>query len=118
MNRRKELQQQAKEIKIEAGIYQVRNKVNGKVFIESSMNLKTINGQEFMLDMGSHRNRKLQEEWKAFGKEAFVIEVLEVMKIKEGAGAFYDPKDDLKKLHAEWLERIQPFGENGYHEAP
>lgn len=115
MNRRKELQQQAKEIKTEAGIYQVRNTVNGKVYVDSTMNLRTINGQQFMLDMGSHRNRKLQAEWSAFGKEAFVIEVLEVMKIKEDAGAYYDPRDDLKKLLESWMNRLQPYGEQGYH---
>ncbi|MCZ4150164.1 transcriptional regulator, partial [Escherichia coli] len=64
MNRRKELQEQAKEVKIEAGIYCIRNERNGKVFVDSTPNLKTINGQKFMLQMGTHLNRQLQAEWK------------------------------------------------------
>ncbi|OXM84803.1 GIY-YIG nuclease family protein [Paenibacillus rigui] len=117
MDRRKELQQQAKEIKTEAGVYQIKNQVNGKVYVESTMNLRTINGREMALDMGSHRNRRLQADWTAFGKENFTIEPLEVLKIKENAGAYYDPKDDLKKLYEQWMERLQPYGERGYHDA-
>ena len=80
MNRRKELQEQAKEIKTEAGIYQIRNERNGKVYLDSTLNLKTINGQKFMLQMGSHLNKQLQAEWNEYGDDAFTIEVLEVLK--------------------------------------
>lgn len=60
MDRRAELKQLAKETKTEAGVYQIRNNRSGKVWIHSSRNVKTINGQRFMLDMGSHHNKQLQ----------------------------------------------------------
>jgi hypothetical protein len=30
----------------------------------------------------------------------------------------YDPRDDLRALEALWLDRLQPYGERGYHTAP
>lgn len=113
MNRKDELKQQAKEIKIQAGVFQIKNTVNQKVFIESTRNLKTINGQQFSLEMGSHVNKELQKEWNEFGKEAFSIDVLEVLKKKEGE--YYDEKDALAKLKDKWMEKLQPYGDKGYH---
>jgi hypothetical protein len=55
----------------------------------------------------------LQQEWREFGAEAFVFEVLEVLEKKEDG--YFDIKDALKKLEAEWVERLQPFGERGYN---
>lgn len=111
--RRKELIQQYKEIKIEAGVYQIKNTKNGKVFVASTVNLKTMNGKRMMLDGGGHKNKKLQEEWKKFGKEAFVLEVLEVLKEKEDG--YFDRAGELKKLEQKWLENLQPYGEKGYN---
>ncbi|MBB6024439.1 hypothetical protein HNR77_005549 [Paenibacillus sp. JGP012] len=116
MNRRKELQEQAKEVKTEAGVYQIRNERNGKVYIDSTLNLKTVNGQRFMLQMGSHLNRRLQAEWNEYGESAFVIEVLEVL--KKDDNPFADPKDALAKCLNSWLEKLEPYGERGYHGDP
>lgn len=116
MDRRAELKQLAKETKTEAGVYQIRNNRSGKVWIHSSRNVKTINGQRFMLDMGSHHNKQLQKEWSESGGDAFTIDVLEVLKKEEAP--YFDEQDALKKLEAKWLDRLQPFGERGYNTAP
>lgn len=113
MNRRKELQEQAKEVKIEAGVYCIRNERNGKVFVDSTPNLKTINGQKFMLQMGTHLNRQLQAEWKEYGEQAFTIEVLEVLKKEDNP--YFDAKDALAKLLKHWMEQLEPYGDKGYH---
>ncbi|WP_366347079.1 DUF2087 domain-containing protein [Paenibacillus amylolyticus] len=113
MDRRKELQEQAKEVKTEAGVYQIRNERNGKVYIDSTLNLKTINGQRFMLQMGSHLNRRLQAEWNEYGENAFVIEVLETL--KQDDNPYYDPKDALAKCLNRWFEQLEPYGDQGYH---
>ncbi|MDF2962579.1 MAG: hypothetical protein K0S39_4314 [Paenibacillus sp.] len=113
MNRRKELVQQYKEIKTEAGIFQIRNTVNQKVFIGSTVNLKSLNGKTLELKLGSHLNRQLQAEWNQFGEDAFVIEVLEVLARKEEG--YFDAKDALKKLEEKWLNKVQPYGERGYN---
>ncbi|GAA0373769.1 GIY-YIG nuclease family protein [Bacillus horti] len=114
MDRKKELKQQFKETKIEAGIYQIKNRQNGKVFIGSTPNLKTLNGVKFMLEMGSHKNKELQLEWKEFGQEAFTVDVLETLK-KDKDKLYFNEKEELEKLEEKWLEELQPFGERGYH---
>ncbi|MEW9698680.1 GIY-YIG nuclease family protein [Paenibacillus sp. SI8] len=113
MNRRQELQQLYKEIKTEAGIYQIRNTKNDKVWVDSTKNLKSMNGKQISLEMGTHLNKELQQDWKDFGKEAFVFELLEVLKVKETG--YFDAADALKKLEAKWLEKLQPYGERGYN---
>ena len=113
MNRRKELIQQYKEMKTEAGVYQIKNTKNQKVLVVSTPNLKTMNGKPMMLCMGGHKNEKLQEEWNKFGEKAFVFEVLEVLKEKEEG--YFDKTGELKKLEKKWLEKLQPYGERGYN---
>lgn len=95
MDRKKELKQVYKETAIEAGIYQIKNTVNGKVFVASTRNLKTLNGKVFELEVGSNTNRHLQDEWKQFGKAAFTVDVLEVLKKKDDP--LFNEKKELEK---------------------
>jgi hypothetical protein len=113
MDRKKEIKRLYKETEPEAGVYQIKNTINQKILIASSLNLKTINGKEFQLKSGTHKNRELQKEWNEFGKEAFVFEVLEILKPKKDG--YFDAKDELEKLEEKWLEKLQPFGERGYN---
>ncbi|MGG1661922.1 DUF2087 domain-containing protein [Brevibacillus sp. NRS-1366] len=114
MNRKQELKQLYKEVKIEAGVYQIKNTKNGKIFIDSTPNLKTINGKKFSLQHGSHTNRSLQKEWNEFGAEAFEFEVLEVLQKKDEP--YFDTADALEKLENKWLEELAPYGERGYNQ--
>ena len=77
------------------------------------MNLKTLNGKQFQLKMGSHVNKELQEDWNQHGEEQFVFEVLEIL--KENQNEYVDTKDELKKLEQKWLDQLKPFGEHGYN---
>ncbi len=113
MDRKQELKQLYKETKIRAGVYQIKNIKNQKVFIGSSLNLKTINRKQFELETGTHKNTILQRDWQEFGKEAFIFEVLEVLEKKEDG--YFDTQDALEKLEQKWLDKLQPFGERGYN---
>ena len=113
MDRKKELKQLYKEIEIEAGIYQIKNAKNEKIFIGSTRNLKTLNGVKFMLENGGHSNKMLQDEWKHFGKDAFIFDVLKILKKKEDQ--YFNEKKELEKLEEEWLNKLQPYGERGYN---
>ncbi|WP_327953811.1 DUF2087 domain-containing protein [Brevibacillus agri] len=113
-NRKQALKQMYKEVKSEAGVYQIRNKVNGKILVASSANLKTINGKKFMLQHGSHPNRELQKEWNELGADAFEFEVLEVLKQQDDPNV--DVKDALEKLEEKWVEKLAPYNERGYHQ--
>ncbi|WNS76157.1 GIY-YIG nuclease family protein [Bacillus sp. DTU_2020_1000418_1_SI_GHA_SEK_038] len=113
MDRKKELKQQYKEIPIEAGVYQIKNMKNQKVFVSSTRNFKTLNGEKFMLESGTHTNKALQEDWNHFGKEAFTIETLEVFKKKDDP--YFNEKEALAELEKKWLENLQPYEEQGYN---
>ncbi|XRG77881.1 GIY-YIG nuclease family protein [Rossellomorea sp. GAMAL-10_SWC] len=113
MSRKKELKMQYKETKVQAGIYQIKNVKNQKIFIVSTKNLKTINGKKFELEAGSCTNKTLQQEWNEYGKESFVFEELEILKEEDISPLGI--KGDLKRLEEKWLEKLQPYGERGYH---
>jgi hypothetical protein len=113
MDRKKELKQEYREVKIEGGIYVITNKKNGKKFVASTRNFKTLNGTKFTLETGTHTNRILQEEWEKFGKDAFEIEQVEILKNSENQ--YVDEKKELEKLLGKWMGKLQPYGENGYH---
>jgi hypothetical protein len=112
-DRRKELIRLYKEMKPEAGVYQIKNTKNQKVFVASTANLKTMNGKRMMLEGKVHKNKKLQEEWNKFGGEVFILEVLEILKEKQDV--YFDKAGELKKLEDKWLEKLQPYGECGYN---
>jgi len=114
MDRKKELKQQFKETPIEAGIYQIKNEKNNKVFIGSTRNLKSLNGKKFMLETnGFTPNKQLQNDWNQYGKEAFSFTILEKLKKKDDP--YFNEKEALAQLEEKWLEEVQPFGKNGYH---
>lgn len=116
MTDRKELKQAYKEMKTEAGVYQIKNTINQKVLVVATPNLKTIQGKRFQLQVGSHKNAQLQAEWTQFGEDAIVFEVLDVVADTiEGAFA---PKEALRRLEQQWLDKLQPYGERGYLPAP
>lgn len=111
MDRRAELKRLYREAKPEAGVYQIRNVRNGKVLIESTPNLKTITGRRIELQRGGHPNARLRADLQELGPDAFVVEVLQVVELKDCAF----PRDALKELQAIWVDRLQPFGARGYH---
>jgi hypothetical protein len=97
------------------GVFQIANKLNGKVFIDSSTNLPgKINRHRFALNLGQHKSRLLQAEWKEFGEDAFEFEVLEDVTPRDDPN--YDYKSDLETLEDLWLEKLKPYGEKGYNE--
>ena len=114
MESRKDIARAYKERQRPAGILQVRNTVNGKVLLGSSLNLEgPLNAHKFMLTTGRHRNERLQREWNEYGADQFVFEVLEVVRV--GDGPDFNLSDELTLLEHIWLEKLQPFGERGYN---
>ncbi len=113
MERRKELLEQYKQMIKEAGVYQIRNTIDQRVFVTATPDLKNMNGRRFELNMGGFRNAELQKDWNRLGEAAFVFEVLEVLEEKEEG--FFDKKEELKKLEKKWLDKLEPYGEKGYN---
>lgn len=111
---RKALIREYKERPRSMGVYQVRNRVDGKVLVGASVDLPAIlNRNRAALRLHSHTNRALQDDWNALGPDAFAFEVLDTLELPDDRD--YDPSDDLRTLEALWLEKLSPFGERGYH---
>jgi group I intron endonuclease len=111
---RKELNKEYVERVKPAGVYQVRNLTNGKVFLGSSLNLEgPLNRHKFMLKIGSHPNKALQKDWDELGPEQFVFEILEEVQRKDDPN--FNLKDELELLEMIWIEKLQPFSEHCYN---
>lgn len=114
MDSQREVKRAYKQAPPPAGIYQVRNTCNGKIFLGKALNVGgKLNGVRFSLQQHSHYNEGLQAEWNQFGPEAFVFEVLDELKPAENETSV-DPKE-LQALEELWLEKIQPYGDRGYN---
>lgn len=114
MTSKQNLKREYKERKKPAGIFQVKNTVNGKVLLGSSLNLEgPLNSHKFMLTIGRHRNEALQHEWSKFGADKFVFEILEEVKVKDDPN--FNLNDELTLLEQIWIEKLQPFGDRGYN---
>lgn len=111
---RAEVKRQYKESTPEMGIYQIRNKANGKIFVESSRNLEGSRmSRTFQLRLGKAVfNHELQRDLSEFGAENFGFSVLAVLAAPERGE---DGERSLAALELHWLEKLQPFGERGYN---
>ncbi|KAA9007548.1 GIY-YIG nuclease family protein [Paenibacillus spiritus] len=110
--RRKHLVDEFKEIKTYMGVICLTNKANGKKFLTGFPNLKNRwHTLQMHLNDGRHPNAGLQADWKLTGAEGFTYEVLE-QKDTEGV---QDIKWEVKQMEKAWLEKLQPYGERGYH---
>lgn len=129
---RKQLTSEYQERERVMGVFQITNKVNGRIFIGGSTNLEAVWGKEqFLLNIDGHTNKELQKEWKQYGSENFTFLILETVKFDHQVR--YDYKDvfaaegrqpidmvrqynrEVAALKEQWLEKLQPYGEKGYH---
>jgi group I intron endonuclease len=114
MKSRQDIKREYKERLKPAGVFQVKNTVNGKVLLGSSLNLEgPLNAHKFMLTIGQHRNEVLQKEWNEYGADKFVFEILETVKVTDDPD--FNLANELKLLEQIWLEKLQPFGARGYN---
>ena len=91
---------------MKCGIYQIRNLVDGKVYIGSSCDLRLRFWQHrYYLDKGVHRSSHLQHAWNKYGKNSFVFEVME-----------FCPEEDLLKREQWHLDGRKSYDpEIGYN---
>jgi group I intron endonuclease len=117
MKTRKELKEEYKQIKFKMGVFQIKNNINGKIFIGSSLDLKAIwYAQKLQLDIGMHQNNELQKDWKEFGSENFSYEILD--EINQTEDKPIDYKKEIRTLEDMIIENLQPFEKNGYNIIP
>lgn len=110
---KKELKNQYKELKFPMGVFQIKNQANGKILLDSGLNMPAKWKRHLMeLKFGSHRNKVLQQEWTQYGETAFTYEVVSELEYK-------NPSEDYGKevavLEDLYLEELMPFGDKGYN---
>ena len=111
---KKELTNKYKETIQPMGIYQIKNIINGKIFIGRAKNIRgIINSNKFQLINGLHKNKDMQKDFKEVGETDFTFEVLDYLKPNDDIG--YDYTEELKILESMWLEKLQPYNDKGYN---
>ena len=106
MKTNKELKKEYKLQKPISGVFQVKNKENGKVLIEGNINMSSRwNRHRMELKFGSHRNKELQKDWKAIGEENFIFSILSTLDVEEADNL--DIKKEVKLLEEMVLEEMK-----------
>lgn len=83
----------------EAGVYQIKNLANGKVYVGSTVKLRRrIKDHLRELSGERHHSPYLQRSWKKYGPENFVVSVLEIV---EGA-----TKETLIPREQHWIDHF------------
>ncbi len=105
MKTNKELKKEYKQKKPRSGVFQVENKVTGKVLIEGSIDMPARwNRHRMELRFGSHRNKQLQADWKQGGEENFIFSILSELEVEESENL--DLKKEVKILEEMVLEEM------------
>lgn len=61
-----------------SGIYQIKNTINGKLYIGSTINLKQrFNDHKKLLRYNKHPNKYLQSSWIKYGESNFIFELIQ-----------------------------------------
>lgn len=97
MKTNKELKADFKLHKPIMGVFQIRNLVSDKIFIDSSTDVfAKWNRHQFQLKMGMHLSKNLQHDWTKLGAENFVFEMLSELKYNDEKQVDY--KKELEVL--------------------
>lgn len=82
-----------------SGIYEIRNTINGKTYIGSSVNIKyRLITHRSALNRNKHYNKKLQCSWNKYTKNSFVFSVLEFVAIES----------ELIPREQYWIDKLKP----------
>lgn len=114
MDKHKEMKLAYKQNPRPMGIYQIKNLTNSKVFLGASMDLPSkLNGQRFQLELNSHPNKDLQNDWNTLGPDSFRFEILEEVDTEKIAEE--DWQNAVSAMEEKWLDQLQPYGDKGYN---
>lgn len=92
-----------------SGIYQIKNVINNKVYVGSSINLKNrLNTHKYTLKHNNHFNNHLQSSYNKHGVENFIFEIIEEC-----------DKEVLLERENYWIKNFRATDKNfGYNKRP
>ncbi len=88
------------------GVYCIKNTVNDKILLQSTVDLQgSKNRFEFAQKTGSCVSLFLQKDWARFGKDVFVLEVLDELE-KSDEQSQKEFLQDIKALEDIWKQKF------------
>ena len=110
-SRRKELTRQYNERKITGGIYLIKNSGGGKSVLGSTADIQgSRNRFDFSKKTGMCADKRVEDDWKRLGADAFSFDVLEEI-VKGTAQTDREFERDLADYKELWLEKLSAEGE-------
>ncbi|WP_026892998.1 GIY-YIG nuclease family protein [Lacrimispora aerotolerans] len=104
---RKSLKEQYKSRALIGGVYQIKCKEEGMVWLRSTVDLKGAENRFlFSKSMNSCPEHGMRKLWDKYGVEAFSFEVLEELKKKE-TQTEEEFSEDIKILLELWQEKVE-----------
>jgi len=86
----------------QAGVFRVLNTANGRALLGSGLDLHApLNRVAFELDRSMCWNADLKRDLAEYGRDSFVIEVLETVEPRDDPD--FDPKQELERLEQKYL---------------
>lgn len=86
MKTKKELKAEYKLMKFRAGIYQIINKLENRIYLQTTLDLdRAFNSDIFQLKSGLHLNKTLQSDWNKLGKEGFEFSIFDELEMDDTA---------------------------------
>ncbi|MEI7811607.1 MAG: GIY-YIG nuclease family protein [Ignavibacteria bacterium] len=105
MDSRKEIIKKYKQTVTPMGVYQVKNLIDGTIYLGSSLNLDAIKNRHFMeFRLFGHSVKELQKAYSEFGEKCISFEILDRLEPKEDPA--YDYKADISTLEDLWFEKL------------
>ena len=92
------------------GVYKIRNTVNNKIYVGSSINIESrFKSHIAELNKNSHNNRYLQRAWNKYGADSFEFSIIELV----------DDKDILRAREQYYIEKLNVTNHDiGYNILP
>lgn len=95
----------------QAGIYCIKNLINGRVYVGSSARIRRrLTGHRCLLRKNAHDSPKLQYGWNHYGEDAFEFSILETVS---------GPEAELLAREQHWIDKLHAADpECGYNTSP
>lgn len=113
---KKRLKEEYKRMIPPMGVFMIKNKNSGLVFLGSSLNLKSVlDKHKMLLSANMHMNSRLQRDWNESGAEAFEFAIAETLEPKDDPD--YNYSEDLSILEMLWIDKYRPIDEKLYNKS-
>lgn len=113
---KKRLKEEYKRMIPPMGVFMIKNKNSGLVFLGSSLNLKSVlDKHKMLLSANMHMNSRLQRDWNESGADAFEFAIAETLEPKDDPD--YNYSEDLSILEMLWIDKYRPIDEKLYNKS-